>query len=58
MPTSVSLDVNGRAVTVMVDDPGMPLLYALRDHLELKGRRFGCGLDDRFHETCIMEPMG
>ena len=44
MPTSVSLDVNGRAVTVMVDDPGMPLLYALRDNLELKGPRFGCGL--------------
>jgi nicotinate dehydrogenase subunit A len=44
MPTSVSLDVNGRAVTVEVDDPGMPLLYALRDNLELKGPRFGCGL--------------
>ena len=44
MPTSVSLDVNGRAVTVMVDDPGMPLLYALRDNLELNGPRFGCGL--------------
>jgi len=44
MPTSVSLDVNGRAVTVIVDDPGMPLLYALRDNLELNGPRFGCGL--------------
>ena len=44
MPTSVSLDVNGKAVTVVVDDPGMPLLYALRDSLELKGPRFGCGL--------------
>jgi nicotinate dehydrogenase subunit A len=44
MPTSVSLDVNGRAVTIEVDDPGMPLLYALRDNLELKGPRFGCGL--------------
>jgi nicotinate dehydrogenase subunit A len=44
MPTSISLDVNGRAVTIEVDDPGMPLLYALRDHLELKGPRFGCGL--------------
>ena len=44
MPTSVSLDVNDRAVTIIVDDPGMPLLYALRDNLELKGPRFGCGL--------------
>jgi nicotinate dehydrogenase subunit A len=44
MPTSVSLDVNGRAVTIIVDDPGTPLLYALRDNLELKGPRFGCGL--------------
>lgn len=44
MSTSVSLDVNDRAVTITVDDPGMPLLYALRDNLELKGPRFGCGL--------------
>ncbi|MCP1843676.1 nicotinate dehydrogenase subunit A [Bradyrhizobium sp. USDA 4524] len=44
MPTSVSLDVNGRLVTIEVDDPGMPLLYALRDNLQLKGPRFGCGL--------------
>jgi nicotinate dehydrogenase subunit A len=44
MPTSVLLDVNGRVVTVIVDDPGMPLLYALRDSLGLKGPRFGCGL--------------
>jgi nicotinate dehydrogenase subunit A len=44
MPTPVSLDVNDRAVTVAVDDPGMPLLYALRDNLQLKGPRFGCGL--------------
>jgi nicotinate dehydrogenase subunit A len=31
-------------VTVEVDDPDMPLLYALRDNLALKGPRFGCGL--------------
>ena len=39
-----SLTVNGRAVTVTIDDPEMPLLYALRDNLALKGPRFGCGL--------------
>jgi aerobic-type carbon monoxide dehydrogenase small subunit (CoxS/CutS family) len=31
-------------VTISIDDPDMPLLYALRDNLALKGPRFGCGL--------------
>jgi len=39
-----SLNVNGRTVTVTVDDPDMPLLYALRDNLALHGPKFGCGL--------------
>jgi nicotinate dehydrogenase subunit A len=39
-----SLNVNGKQVSMTVDDPGMPLLYALRDNLALKGPRFGCGL--------------
>jgi nicotinate dehydrogenase subunit A len=39
-----SLNVNGRAVTITIDDPEMPLLYALRDNLALKGPKFGCGL--------------
>ena len=39
-----TLTVNGRAVTITIDDPEMPLLYALRDNLALKGPRFGCGL--------------
>jgi nicotinate dehydrogenase subunit A len=39
-----SLNVNGKAVTVTIDDPDMPLLYALRDNLALHGPRFGCGL--------------
>ncbi|HEY5623337.1 MAG TPA: (2Fe-2S)-binding protein [Gammaproteobacteria bacterium] len=38
-----SLTVNGRAVVVDVD-PATPLLYVLRNELELKGPRFGCGL--------------
>jgi nicotinate dehydrogenase subunit A len=42
--TTRSLNVNGRAVSVTIDDPDMPLLYALRDNLGLKGPRFGCGL--------------
>ena len=28
----------------MVDDPDMPLFYALRDNMGLQGPRFGCGL--------------
>ncbi len=38
----VSFKVNGQAKTV--DVPGdMPLLWTLRDTLELKGTKFGCG---------------
>jgi nicotinate dehydrogenase subunit A len=44
MAVAKSLNVNGRSVTVEVDDPDMPLLYALRDNLALHGPRFGCGL--------------
>jgi nicotinate dehydrogenase subunit A len=44
MAVSKSLDVNGKVVTINVDDPEMPLLYALRDNLKLHGPRFGCGL--------------
>jgi nicotinate dehydrogenase subunit A len=40
----VALNVNGKAVSVKVDDPDMPLLYALRNDLGLHGPRFGCGL--------------
>ena len=39
-----ALTVNGKRVTMTIDDPEMPLLYALRDNLALKGPRFGCGL--------------
>jgi nicotinate dehydrogenase subunit A len=44
MATSTRLNVNGRRVSIKVDDPDMPLLYALRDNLQLQGSRFGCGL--------------
>ena len=38
-----NLTVNGQARAVDVD-ADTPLLYVLRDNLELKGPRFGCGL--------------
>jgi nicotinate dehydrogenase subunit A len=41
---NVTLRVNGRAQTIDADDIAMPLLYALRDSLELHGPKFGCGL--------------
>jgi nicotinate dehydrogenase subunit A len=44
MATSKVLNVNGKSVTIRIDDPDMPLLYALRDNLALKGPLFGCGL--------------
>jgi nicotinate dehydrogenase subunit A len=45
MAISKSLNVNGKRVSIEIDDPEMPLLYALRDNLALKGPRFGCGLE-------------
>jgi nicotinate dehydrogenase subunit A len=44
MATTISLRVNGKPHQVRVDDPQMPLLYALRNDLDLHGPRFGCGL--------------
>ncbi len=38
-----SLVVNGRSHEVD-DDPATPLLYVLRDTLELNGAKYGCGL--------------
>jgi nicotinate dehydrogenase subunit A len=38
------LSVNGRTVSVRVDDPDTPLLYVLRNELGLHAPRFGCGL--------------
>lgn len=40
---AVTLTVNGK--TQQVDaDPETPLLYVLRDHLELNGAKYGCGI--------------
>ena len=44
MTQTVAMTVNGRAVSVAVDDPDMPLLYALRNDLGLTGPHYGCGL--------------
>ena len=44
MTTTIAFRLNGKATRVRVDDPQMPLLYALRNDLGLQGPRFGCGL--------------
>ena len=44
MTQTLAMTVNGRAVSVTVDDPQMPLLYALRNNLGLTGPHYGCGL--------------
>jgi nicotinate dehydrogenase subunit A len=40
----LTLQVNGAARVIDVDDPNTPLLYVLRNDLELTGTKFGCGL--------------
>ena len=44
MAEKVTLNINGKDHTIEVDDPAMPLLYALRDELGFNNPRFGCGL--------------
>ena len=40
----LTLTIDGRPRTIDIDDPDMPLLYALRDELQFNNPRFGCGL--------------
>jgi len=41
---TLTLDLNGQAQTVVADDRAM-LLDVLRNHLELRGARYGCGAE-------------
>lgn len=43
MPT-YTFRVNGRGARVESWDPEQPLLYVLRNQLDLRGAKFGCGL--------------
>ena len=40
---STQFSVDGKSVTID-GDPAMPLLYALRDDLQMQNPKFGCGL--------------
>jgi nicotinate dehydrogenase subunit A len=50
-----SLQVNGQIQSVVADDPDMPLLYALRGDLGLRGPKFGCGLGQCGACTILMD---
>jgi aerobic-type carbon monoxide dehydrogenase small subunit (CoxS/CutS family) len=39
----ITLDVNGRTVSVDVD-PDTPLLWVIREQLQLPGTKYGCGV--------------
>ncbi len=64
MAQSKSLNVNGKSVTINIDDPEQSLLVALRDNLALNGPLFGCGLaqcgactvhiDGKAVRSCVM----
>ena len=40
---TITLNVNGQKQTIDVD-PATPVLWVLRDHLNLVGTKFGCGM--------------
>lgn len=51
---TVTLKVDGQTHTIDVD-PEMPLLYALRNDLEMNNPRFGCGLAQCGACTVLMD---
>lgn len=63
MATTFHLKINGATKTVDVD-PTTPLLWVLRDHLDMVGTKFGCGvascgactihLDDTAMRACVL----
>jgi nicotinate dehydrogenase subunit A len=64
---AVTLDINGKTHEVSAD-PHTPLLYVLRNDLQLNGAKFGCGLgqcgactvvvDGKPIFSCVTEGLG
>lgn len=60
---TINLKINGKKQTVDVD-PNTPVLWVLRDHLDLVGTKFGCGiaqcgactvhLDGKATRSCVL----
>ena len=66
MPKDFDFSVNGRSVSVSLDNEETPLLDVLRNELGLMGTRFGCGLEqcgccmvliDGAPEKCCTKPV-
>ena len=66
MPQKFDFHVNGKPVSVSLDNEETPLLNVLRNELGLMGTRFGCGLEqcgcctvliDGKPETCCAKPV-
>ena len=63
----VSFNINGQPQSVEVEDESTPLLWVVRDILNLKGTKFGCGqaacgactlhIDGQAVRSCIL-PIG
>ncbi len=51
---SLSLNINSKNYTVDID-PQMPLLWALRDIIGLKGTKYGCGIAQCGACTVLLE---
>ena len=51
---TINLNINGRKQVVDVD-PTTPVLWVLRDHLDLVGTKYGCGMAQCGACTIIME---
>ena len=52
---AVTLTVDGQTRNLDLADPEIPLLYVLRNELDLKNPRFGCGLGQCGACTVIMD---
>jgi nicotinate dehydrogenase subunit A len=66
MTQAIDFSVNGKAVSVSLDNQDTPLLNVLRNELGLMGTRFGCGLEqcgccmvliDGLPEKCCTKPV-
>ncbi len=40
----MSMFINKKEIKIHFDDPDTPLLWILRDHLDLTGTKYGCGI--------------
>ena len=43
MPDSLTLQINGQSHTVLADGD-VPLLWVIREYLQMSGTKFGCGI--------------